>query len=320
MSLSGGLAGGGLPGPPGEDGDPGEQGPEGPQGEQGPAGQAGPPGATGPAPDPGEIPSAWAEVDGVAVSSVTFGDVAGASTNVVIPAGSARIFAHACVAWSAVAGGTQSLEVRLVIGAQTGNVTRVSEQGEREAVDLSLLTSAALSAGTHNVKLQARSVNGDALVLEHVDLFAFALQGNGERGPAGPVWRLFGNRGGHGTTGTRYLATPSADTGAGSVAETFEVPFACSLTALRWSCDGLGTGTGTLRVTVCRVSLAGTVTETELEVVVDVDATRLIQDTAAVGAIVCAAGDLIAVQAVVSGTISASQTRPRVQIELTPTT
>lgn len=141
----------------------------------------------------------------------------------------------------------------------------------------------------------------------------------GATGPAGPVWETFANRGGHATSGTRYLAYPSADTGASASIETYEIPFACSLTGLRWWCDGLGSGTGTLTVTACKIALNGTVTTTALEVTVDVDADRQVSDAEAAGSIVCAAGDLIAVQVTINGTVSASQTRPRAQVQLTPT-
>lgn len=132
------------------------------------------------------------------------------------------------------------------------------------------------------------------------------------------MWETFASRGGHGTSGTRYLNYPSADTGSTSSIETYEIPFACSLTALRWWNDGVGSGTGTLTVTACKIALNGTVTTTALEVTVDVDVDRQVSDTAAAGAIACSVGDLIAVQVVVNGTVSGSQTRPRAQVELTP--
>lgn len=112
---------------------------------------------------------------------------------------------------------------------------------------------------------------------------------------------------------------PTADTGAGTSLETFDIPFACSLTALRWACDVVGSGAGTLRVTVCKVTLPSTVVETALEVTVDVDSTLDVSDTEPAGSIACAAGDRIAVKIEVSGTVSGSPTRPRAQVQITPT-
>lgn len=127
-----------------------------------------------------------------------------------------------------------------------------------------------------------------------------------------------GNAAGHGTSGTRYFADGADPNGAGTSVITLEVPYDCWAVALRWSADALGSGTGTLDVALCTVTLPSTVVATELAFNIDADAELTKQDTAADGAIVLAAGDRLALQMIVNGTISASQTRPRVWIHLKP--
>ena len=142
----------------------------------------------------------------------------------------------------------------------------------------------------------------------------------GPQGPPGPTefWMRFGNGGGHGTSGTRYFLPYASDTGAGTSIATEAIPFDCYVDAIVWYADAVGAGDATIAFALCAVTLPSMVVATELAATVDIDVDLSKTDTAAANAVQFNAGDRVAVQFVITGTVSASQARPRAWIRLRP--